>query len=400
MAKAFDPFAGLEPGTLRDELSPELARREAEERRQREAEEQQRRAAESEQRFEFTGDGAEYFRIWIVNLLLTVVTLGIYSAWAKVRKTRYFWQNTRLDGHRFDYHGDPWAILRGRVLALLLLVAYTLGADISPTVGLVTIGVLCVVAPWLFLRAQEFKLRNTSYRGLRFGFDASRREAYLRLLPLPVIWFSVTIATLAFGANETMLLLTGGVSALAFPWMHHRLKAFQHANAHFGGLHAQFTSVLGSFYNAYFIGAVMLSLAAFGLVIVAMLVGFLGGGRSVGFLVGLIGAALSYAIIWPFMATRLQRAVWAHTTFGQIRFWTYIESGELLRLLLSCMALTLLTCGLYWPYAAVRITRYRVQCLELRSTLPLHELAAGMQPTARRATGDGSADLFGLDVGL
>lgn len=42
--------------------------------------------------FEFTGDGAEYFRIWVINLLLTLATLGIYSAWAKVRKARYFWQ--------------------------------------------------------------------------------------------------------------------------------------------------------------------------------------------------------------------------------------------------------------------------------------------------------------------
>ena len=49
--------------------------------------------------FVFTGSGREYFRIWIVNLLFTVLTLGIYSPWAKVRKAKYFWQNTRLDGH-------------------------------------------------------------------------------------------------------------------------------------------------------------------------------------------------------------------------------------------------------------------------------------------------------------
>jgi uncharacterized membrane protein YjgN (DUF898 family) len=39
--------------------------------------------------FEFRGTGGEYFRIWIVNLLLTILTLGIYSAWAKVRQLRY-----------------------------------------------------------------------------------------------------------------------------------------------------------------------------------------------------------------------------------------------------------------------------------------------------------------------
>ena len=66
----------------------------------------------------FTGQGSEYFRIWVVNLLLTLVTLGVYSAWAKVRTARYFRNNTRLDGHVFDYHGNPAAILRGRIIAL------------------------------------------------------------------------------------------------------------------------------------------------------------------------------------------------------------------------------------------------------------------------------------------
>ena len=43
---------------------------------------------------EFRGDPKEYFRIWIVNLALTILTLGIYSAWAKVRKQRYFYLST------------------------------------------------------------------------------------------------------------------------------------------------------------------------------------------------------------------------------------------------------------------------------------------------------------------
>ncbi len=41
---------------------------------------QQRRMA-----IRFTASGSEYFRIWIVNLLLTVLTLSLYYPWAKVR---------------------------------------------------------------------------------------------------------------------------------------------------------------------------------------------------------------------------------------------------------------------------------------------------------------------------
>src|SRR5690348_9519846 len=46
----------------------------------------------------FSGGGGEYFRIWIVNLLLTIVTLSLYYPWAKVRKLRYFYGNTVVDG--------------------------------------------------------------------------------------------------------------------------------------------------------------------------------------------------------------------------------------------------------------------------------------------------------------
>src|ERR1051326_346313 len=67
-------------------------------------------------RFVFHGDAREYFRIWIVNALLSVCTLGIFSAWASVRTRRYLRGNTELLGHRFDYTADPRGILTGRAL--------------------------------------------------------------------------------------------------------------------------------------------------------------------------------------------------------------------------------------------------------------------------------------------
>ena len=76
--------------------------------------------------FTFAGTGSEYFRIWIVNLLLTILTLGIYSAWAKVRRLRYIYGNTGLLEGRFDYHAPPLVILRGRLIAVALLVVYLL----------------------------------------------------------------------------------------------------------------------------------------------------------------------------------------------------------------------------------------------------------------------------------
>jgi uncharacterized membrane protein YjgN (DUF898 family) len=80
----------------------------------------------------FSGSGSEYFRIWIVNLLLTLVTLGLYYPWAKLRKLRYFYGNTALAGHAFDFHGNPWRMLRGYLLVGALFAAYALAGQISP----------------------------------------------------------------------------------------------------------------------------------------------------------------------------------------------------------------------------------------------------------------------------
>ena len=95
----------------------------------------------------FGGRAGEYFGIWIVNILLSILTLGIYSAWAKVRNRRYFYGHTELVGHAFDYLASPIAILKGRLIAFFILVLY-IGVDyLVPGLGL-----LFILAIWLAYR--------------------------------------------------------------------------------------------------------------------------------------------------------------------------------------------------------------------------------------------------------
>ena len=72
----------------------------------------------------FNGKAGEYFGIWIVNLLLTLITFGVYSPWAKVRRKKYFYNNTLIDNVGFDYHAKPIAILKGRAIAFVLFLGY------------------------------------------------------------------------------------------------------------------------------------------------------------------------------------------------------------------------------------------------------------------------------------
>ncbi len=353
---------------------------------------------------EFTGRGGEYFRIWVVNLLLSALTLGLYSGWSKVRRVKYFRQNTRLDGHVFDYHGNPVAILRGRVLALVLLAAYTWAFQFSNVAGLVTVATLCAAGPWLFMRAQQFSLSNTSFLGLRFGFRAGPREAYVAVLPALVLWLSPGVAA-ALAIDKGWLF---GLPTLALPWMHHRIKSFQRRHATYGDREFTFSPAGLQFYWVYVKG---LGLSVLGALIGSFVIGGLlarrgvqDGGVPVATVetmvyLGIV-ALFTYLLAWPYYAARLQQVVWSRTRLAGIGFRTDIRALPLFRLVLKNVTLTILTCGIYWPWASVALARYRVECMRVESDVALSTLAASVQGPSVSATGDAAADFFGLDIGF
>src|SRR6202171_2582999 len=108
----------------------------------------QESSARAPEQLQFTGSGSEYFGIWIVNMLLTIVTLGIYSAWAKVRRLQYFYRHTEVAGSSFDFHGSPTSILVGRVIALVMLIAYNYSVRLHSPLTIVILAGIAVIMPW------------------------------------------------------------------------------------------------------------------------------------------------------------------------------------------------------------------------------------------------------------
>ena len=144
----------------------------------------------------YSGDSSEYFRIWIVNIFLTIITLGIYSAWAKVINTKYIYQNINIDGHRLDYIADPVNILIGRLIATAFLVVFYLIAIFLPeAVYWLMLLVLFFLSPLIINRSLSFQYRMTTYRNVRFNFTGTYSESlwYFMLLPfLSVFTFGGT----------------------------------------------------------------------------------------------------------------------------------------------------------------------------------------------------------------
>ncbi|MEP6607128.1 MAG: DUF898 family protein, partial [Burkholderiaceae bacterium] len=203
----------------------------------------------------FVGTGSEYFRIWIVNLLLTIVTLGIYSAWAKVRRLKYMYRNTQIGGSSFDYHGSPVAILKGRLIALVLLIAYNFSFKFSLIAGLVTLVILAAVFPWLIRQSLRFRLRYSSYRGIRFRFAGGVSELYLIAAPVLIVALPGVLAG-AFAREDGLppdwfgaaFGITFLLYAAVLPYIHYRFKRYQHGNSFFGATPARFTATAGGFY--------------------------------------------------------------------------------------------------------------------------------------------------------
>ena len=139
-----------------------------------------------EHRLRFVGTGGEYFGIWIVNLLLSILTLGIYSAWAKVRREQYFHRNTLLDGSGFDYHGNPKAIFKGRCIAVALMSILGMIDKLAPSFYIPALLIVSPLIPWLVIRSLRFRARNTSFRGLRFDFHGTY-IGFCKVLVIPVI---------------------------------------------------------------------------------------------------------------------------------------------------------------------------------------------------------------------
>lgn len=128
---------------------------------------------------QFHGNLREYFQLWVVNLCLSLVTLGIYSAWAKVKNHRYFYGNTEMNGGRFDYHARPLEILVGRIIALIFLLSYSILFKILGAQSLIILFiVILLLFPWMIIKQLSYNAAMTSYKNVHFHFSGTYGKAF------------------------------------------------------------------------------------------------------------------------------------------------------------------------------------------------------------------------------
>jgi uncharacterized membrane protein YjgN (DUF898 family) len=349
-------------------------------------------SARAPEQLRFTGSGAEYFGIWIVNLLLTIVTVGIYSAWAKVRRLQYFYRHTELATSSFDFHGSPIRILIGRVIALLIFIAYNYSIRLHSPLTILVVAVLAVAMPWLLRNSFRFRLYNTSWRGTRFHFRGSVAGSYR-----------------VFLLNGFLTVITLYMMA---PFMHQRLKAYQHDNSWFGRTRFSFHARTGQFYLIYLlllaaivVFAVLISKAGIGGALTALLQMQKKGGHVdphtvFRALLMLYGALILMGIlIGPVFHALITNLIWNNTRLGEHRIECNMSPFVLIWITLSNFVLVVLTLGLLIPWASVRLARFQLEAVRLLPASDLQEFLAA-EPETVGAVGEEAVSVFDFDISL
>jgi uncharacterized membrane protein YjgN (DUF898 family) len=332
-------------------------------------------------RLQFTATVSEYSRLWLANLALTIITLGLYGPWAKVRRERYLLGHTVLDGATFDYTANPVKILKGRLFVIGVFVLASVTKSLSPIVFLILFIIpIAVVYPWAVTMAVRFRCRYTSYRNIQFSFSGRPVDTFWRLVA-PSLLSAVSLGAL-------------------FPWAQHKGRKYIIEHAGYGVDRFSFNASVRSFYTAYFWSVVLASSLLIISISARIALPLFVGSHSLFKSASLILLALSgFAIFAAYFLVRgwILRLTCNSMTLGEYRIATALDPRQYTWIAASNLIIRILSFGLLTPLCVIRMRRYLVESISLYGPQSIDQFVAARQQEIS-SLGDQAADIYDLDV--
>lgn len=372
----------------------------------------------TEHQLEFNGQANEFFSIWIVNVLLSIITLGIYSAWAKVRTETYFYSNTLLDGASFRYHAKPVQILKGRIIAFTIFSIYYFSGYYSTMLTGITIAILALLMPAFIVMSVAFRLRNSSYRNVRFNFNKNFKKAYTIFL-LPFLFMAIYIYVAIqfqsefkpgseYVTSDLMpLFVMPLIIGFMFPVFEYFLVKFRINHSSFGRSFFEFDSTVGSFFRIYFVAGVIFFL---GIILTTMIISALSSylfsvvssSETDPFyvlLTTLLPMMAIYLWVFAYIQTRKTNLIINSSKIQEHQLRSKLEVGKMAYLYFTNTFAIAFSLGLLTPWAMVRTKHYKTSCTSLISLTSLNNIIAAERED-QSAYGEEIGEMFDLDLGL
>jgi uncharacterized membrane protein YjgN (DUF898 family) len=373
----------------------------------------------------FNGSAGEYFRIWIVNIALTILTLGIYGAWAKVRTRRYFYSNTLLDGQPFDYTAKPGTILIGHLIIGGALLLMNISSKFSPMIGYLISVVAWSCVPFLLYKAHRFKAKTAMYRNIHFRFLGTPTEAYKAYAFIPIaVVLSLLVAIPALRGTQDgtqpftapnmivagIMIMGGLLLAASFPYFVFLQKRYLHENLAYGKTGSTFLGGARRIYGIYTRASLMILGVSFGGGVLAalsipMMIGVAGsdgqGPKAWIFGVGLIfyvAFGSVFLLVQQYIYASTFNYAWGNTRIGPITLSVSLEAKSLAWIRFTNVLAIIFSLGFLAPWAKIRRARYILPrtTVILPGDMDAFEAAKGYEAGA---AGDTAADFFDWDIG-
>lgn len=312
-------------------------------------------AAGESYRFRYEGDGGDLFLVLLKNVLLTVVTFGIYAAWAKAARRRYIWSQVDFHGQRLAFTGTGKEMFIGYLkVAAAYFVLFGIPAIVGAVVGkgaqavlqVGTFFLLMLLLPYAIYSSRAYILARTRWRGIKLGLVGSP-WAYAR----------------TFIVGSLLTVLTLGIYS---PWLSVKLRGMMTNNTRFGSAELSYDGNGRELFGIWWKG-VLLTIVTFG-------------------------------IAWFWLQANMQRYHFAHTRLGNARFDFALTGGDLFKIALGHMFGTTFTLGVAFPWIATWSLRTVLGGISLQGHVSFDQIA--QRTDAVSAASEGLADALGVDLGV
>ncbi|MSQ59388.1 MAG: DUF898 family protein [Betaproteobacteria bacterium] len=306
------------------------------------------------------------------------------------------------------------AILKSRIIALLLFGAYSGVAHFMPQLALFLALLVFAASPWFIARSMAFNAFNSSYRNIRFRFQAGYADVFKAIGLMGVVLaisFFVPVPDRGQDAGPPVwFFIIFGLQILAFlliyPYVFGSMKRLQVNHSQYGSSPFSVTAAIGSFYKIFFlaIGLFIVLLCA-ALAIGAMAFALMPKQGGAGTIVALIlGALCIYFAAFPvmigFLQSRNANLVFNTTRLDEsVSFSSTLKARKLAWLYVTNLLAIVVSFGLAIPWVVIRSVRYRLGCLALVSAVPIEQFVSGVAANVG-ATGEKLGEFFNIDLSL
>lgn len=368
----------------------------------------------------FNGEGSEFFKIWIVNVLLTIVTLGLYYPWAKVRTKRYFYGNTTLEHKNFEYHATGKQLFISYLIAMVLLVAYVILQNISPAASMIVLLLGMALVPWIIWRSLTFNMRVTSFANVRFQFTGHLSGAYMIYIVYPVIMVILAgILVMVMGPLSAFILLPFYI--YAFAYLKKKVTEYKINGSKYG--QGQFSCDLELNKLVIIvlkIAGVSIALGVAYLLIISAIMGASAAALTelfyvaqnpdiaqqnpvllITFVAIIYGGFLLVGLVsYAYAQARFREYIYQRVKLDdKMEFYSSLQARTITWVILTNFVLLVVTLGLAMPWTQVRLARAYVENTHVKYDGSISSYA-NQQQNKQSAFGEELGDAFDIDAGV